>query len=95
MERLEREIERVSRQYSRVFKGSSGAADRNDWRRTSEENERQVKKIIISYSVLFMQNNLSFKPKDVYDMETDDLLMIYEIVIQQIEEQRKSLDGVI
>nr|DAM00812.1 MAG TPA: hypothetical protein [Caudoviricetes sp.]DAN24459.1 MAG TPA: hypothetical protein [Caudoviricetes sp.]DAP33431.1 MAG TPA: hypothetical protein [Caudoviricetes sp.] len=50
---------------------------------------------MISYSVLFMQNNLSFKPKDVYDMETDDLLMMYEIVIQQIEEQRKSLDGVI
>lgn len=95
MERLEREIERVSRQYSRVFKGSSGTADRNDWRRTAEENERQVKKIMISYSVLFMQNNLSFKPKDVYDMETDDLLMMYEIVIQQIEEQRKSLDGVI
>lgn len=42
-----------------------------------------------------MQNNLSFKPKDVYDMGTDDLLMMYEIVIQQIEEQRKSLDGVI
>ena len=59
------------------------------------ENERQVKKIMISYSVLFMQNNLSFKPIDVYDMETDDLLMMYEIVIQQIEEQRKSLDGVI
>lgn len=36
-----------------------------NWRRTSEENERQVKKIMISYSVLFMQNNLSFKPKDV------------------------------
>lgn len=49
---------------------------------------------MISYSVLFNQNSLPFKPKDIYEMEVDDLLITYEMIIQQIDEQRKALDAV-
>lgn len=94
MERLEREIERITWKYSRVIKTTSGKSDRNDKGWSSEENERKIKKIMISYSVFFTQNQLSFKPKDIYEMEVDDLLITYEMIIQQVEEQRKISDAI-
>lgn len=51
---------------------------------------------MVSYSVFFTQNRLPFKPKDVYEMDVDELLLTYECLIQQIdnlEKQRKAFNG--
>jgi hypothetical protein len=40
-----------------------------------------------------MQNNIPFKPKDVETMELDDLLLTYEILIEQQYNRMKALEN--
>jgi hypothetical protein len=94
MERLEREIERIIRGCGGIIEKTARRPDGNGEPRSAEEIERKTKKIIISFSVFFTQNQLPFKPKDIYEMDIDDLLITYEIILQQIEEKRKLADGI-
>lgn len=48
---------------------------------------------MVSYSVFFTQNSLPFKPNDVYNMEVDDFIIYYDIIIRQLDEKRKAFDG--
>lgn len=40
-----------------------------------------------------MQNKLSFKPEDVEKMDIDTLLMTFEILVEQLHEQKKALEN--
>ena len=47
---------------------------------------------MISYSIFFNQNKVPFKPEEVGEMDIDDLLITYELLIAKLDEERKQIE---
>ena len=47
---------------------------------------------MISYSIFFNQNKVPFKPEEVGEMDIDDLLITYELLVSQVDEERKQIE---
>lgn len=99
VQRLNEYFQRVVQEHSGLFKRNIGNADRES-RTIAEyvseipkrrESEKQAKEKIVSLRIFLNQNQVAVTTKELNEMDYDELMATYEIVLDQVYEKWKEM----
>ena len=104
MENANREFERISGKYSSISKRRIRVEDgRNEdvfsivrrARESKEKDLKQGKKIIKGFEIFFNQHKMAYTYEYINTMDLEDLMMTYELLIDQDIEQAQSYENML
>ena len=102
VQRFATELRRCSKKYRELFNGNCGETPRRvrtifqEIREIPEVNECRLlsKKILNSLLIFFHQNNYQISKDEFNDLQVDDIISIYELLLEQNLQKKKQMDAI-
>jgi hypothetical protein len=92
VQKFDRELDRISKKYSRLFKRNNGQSSNGlgtifqylrRQQETKEQDKKTAKQGVVNFVIFFNQCKMCVSYEDIDKMDTDILLMTYESLIEQ------------
>ena len=102
VQRFARELERCRKEYRQLFNGNNRQAPERhgtifqEIREIPTINECRLNSLNVLNSLLifFNQNDYKITKDEFYDLQIDDVLSIYELLLKQNLEKKKQMDAI-